>query len=237
MKIIPAIDIMNGQCVRLTQGDFGRKTSYSVSPEDRAHELYQAGFRDLHVVDLDAARTGVLSNIEMLPVMARIGLAIDFGGGIRDVASAKRVLSTGVSAITLGSVLIKDTEAARGLLATIPSDQLIIGADVQDGMIAVSGWTETSSMDVFSFLSEKRFSSVRTVICTDITQDGTLAGANVDLYNDLQKAFPSKRFIASGGVGSLEDIEALRAIDCYGVIVGKALFEGKVQPNQLIEQC
>jgi phosphoribosylformimino-5-aminoimidazole carboxamide ribotide isomerase len=234
MHIIPAIDLIGGKCVRLTQGDYAREKVYRDNPVDVALEFQDAGFTRLHVVDLDGAKNGKVVNWNVIEsICSQTQLKVDVGGGIKKQDELKRLFDSGANQVNLGSIAVRDPELVRGWIETYGA-KIILSADVRDGYVAVSGWQEASSLTVDELIKRYEPAGLSFVTCTDISADGTLAGPAISLYERLVSAFPSVRVIASGGVGSIEDIERLSSTGVYGVIVGKALYEGKVTPGELI---
>jgi len=238
MKIIPAIDIINGQCVRLKQGLFNNKKVYSKEPLKVALEFEQAGFERLHIVDLDGAFNRNSKNLETLSkISSSCKVEIDFGGGIKSEEEVKRAFSSGADLITLGSLAVENQDLTLQLLKKY-KNKMILGADCKNRKIAVSGWEKTEDWDVKDFISfylEKGFSQV---ICTDVSKDGMLSGPSFELYEDLiklKKKFPSFCLIASGGVESIEDLERLKKLKVDGCIVGKAIYENRISLSALKE--
>ena len=229
IKVIPAIDLIGGRCVRLSQGDFNRETSYDASPERMASRFLDYGLRSVHVVDLDGARLGAPANLDVLKSLTGIGgLEIEWGGGIKtrdDVCSA---LEAGANRVICGTMAVRDPELFAGLLEEFGPDRIVLGADVRGREVSVNGWTENSGMDIFSLLG-LFLPSLKEVIVTEISRDGMLCGTEVGLYKELMEAFPGLSLTASGGVGSVDDIHALDAVGIQRVIVGKALYEGRIR--------
>ena len=235
MYIIPAIDIIEGKCVRLTQGDYLQKKVYNKNPVEVAKTFEDAGIQRLHLVDLDGAKAKHIVNWRVLEKIAiATSLKIDFGGGIKSDKDAEIAFDSGASQITGGSIAVKDRLVFEGWLERYGSGKIILGADVKDEQIAISGWQETTALNLFDFLNDYVAKGVQYVICTDISKDGLLQGTAVDLYKKIKEAFPDLKLIASGGVTSVADVEALHAIDCYGAIVGKAIYEGKLKLKDLV---
>ncbi|GAB4405140.1 MAG: 1-(5-phosphoribosyl)-5-[(5-phosphoribosylamino) methylideneamino]imidazole-4-carboxamide isomerase [Bacteroidia bacterium] len=229
MRIIPAIDLIDGTCVRLETGDYRRKTVYHEDPVAVAQQFEAAGLRHLHLVDLDGARVGRVVN---LPVLARIcretGLVVDFGGGIKTHDDLMRVFDAGAAQVNIGSLAVRDREALLAWLAQHGPARFILSADVRDGKIAVHGWQEQTSLDLTDFVASYLDAGLGTVTCTDISRDGRLAGPATDLYRDLLAAFPGLQLIASGGIASLDDLSTLADLGLWGAITGKALYEGRI---------
>jgi len=227
MKLFPAIDLLDGCAVRLKKGDYQQKTVYSTDPVSVAKSFKAAGCEFIHVVDLDGARDGSQANFETIAAIAReSGLGVEIGGGIRDEAAVKRYLDLGVMRVILGTAAVEKPGFAREM-AGCYGEKIAVGVDIKDGMVATRGWKEVSSRTTFEFCEEMEAIGVKTVICTDISRDGMLSGPASELYKELSSRF-SMDFVASGGVSSLEDLRALRKMGLYGAILGKALYEGRV---------
>lgn len=233
MRIIPAIDIINGKCVRLTQGNYSTEKVYREDPLDAAKEYEDIGIQFLHVVDLDGAKSNRIINYKTLyKIASQTSLKIDFGGGLKSDEDLKIAFENGASQITGGSIAVKNQELFLSWLSTFGSDKIILGADCNHRMIATQGWTESSSFEVVDFIKEYENKGIRYVICTDISKDGTLKGPSTDLYNEILQS-SSINLIASGGVSSLDDLHMLKEIGCEGAIIGKAIYEGKIKLNEL----
>lgn len=233
MRIIPAIDIINGKCVRLTQGNYSTEKVYREDPLDAAKEYEDIGIQFLHVVDLDGAKSNRIINYKTLyKIASQTSLKIDFGGGLKSDEDLKIAFENGASQITGGSIAVKNQELFLSWLSTFGSDKIILGADCNHRMIATQGWTESSSFEVVDFIKEYENKGIRYVICTDISKDGTLKGPSTDLYNEILQS-SSINLIASGGVSSLDDLHMLKKIGCEGAIIGKAIYEGKIKLNEL----
>ncbi len=229
IEIIPAIDLIDGKCVRLSQGDYDTKKIYNENPVEVAKEFEGLGIRRLHLVDLDGAKRGKIVNIAVLEAIAeQTGLVIDFGGGVKTASDIQDILDAGARWATIGSMAVKEPKRFADWMETFGPDQIMLGADVKDYKIAVSGWQETSDVHIYDFLKEKHALGVENVFCTDISKDGMLQGVATELYADLHERFPDIHLIASGGVSSEDDIWAAEKSGCSGVIVGKAIYEGKV---------
>lgn len=235
IEIIPAIDLIGGKCVRLVHGDFAQRTVYSDDPVETAKKFEAAGLRRLHVVDLDGARSGSPANID---VAARIAgaaqMTIDFGGGIKTVSDIERVFDAGVRVVNLGSVAVEDPERFFGWLESFGDDRILLGADARNGKISTNGWQNDTGIGLIDFLHDYHDRGVRRAFVTDISRDGTLAGPASRLYGEIRRAVPTLELIASGGVGSITDIENLERVGCAGVIVGKAIYEGRIRLDELI---
>lgn len=237
MRIIVAIDIIGGKCVRLTRGDFKTKKIYSEDPLKVAKLIEDNGIRYLHLVDLDGAKNKKIENIKVLEKIAsKTNLRIDFGGGLRTYEDILSVLNAGARQVTAGSVAIKEPHIFMEWLSNLGQEKLILGADCIDRKISTGGWQETSETDVVSFISEYRSKGVKYSICTDIKKDGMLKGPSTELYKEILAAVKIN-LIASGGISSVKDIEELREAGCDGAIIGKAFYEGKLTLNELGRQC
>ncbi len=234
MIIIPAIDLMNSQCVRLSQGDFNAQTIYSTDPVKTAKNFEKTGFSHLHMVDLDGAKAKTPKHLHVLKAVSQAtGLFIDFSGGIRSLEQAREGFAHGASAITLGSMAVNDQDATLSILTEFGAEKVILGADVKNEFIATAGWLEQSDKDIFSFLQywlEKGFSKV---MITDVSKDGMMEGPSVELYKKVLQQFPQIRLIASGGISQMSDFFALKEMGCYGAITGKALYENSLEESEL----
>ena len=234
IELIPAIDIIDGQCVRLTKGDYDQKTVYRDSPAEVAKEFEQLGFKRLHVVDLDGAKSKHIVNS---PVLSRITtetqLTVDFGGGIKTDEDIEKAFAAGASMVTVGSIAVTQPELFMGWLAKYGADRMILGADVRNGKISINGWKEDSTEDLLPFLKKYIEAGVKTVLCTEISKDGTLQGPAIELYKEVMAAYPQLHLIASGGVSSIDDIRALDAAGIPAVVFGKAIYEGRIDLREL----
>ena len=229
IELIPAIDIIEGKCVRLSQGDYNRVKEYSASPADVAREMQDHGITRLHVVDLDGAKSKHVVNWHTLEQIASAtDLVIDFGGGVKTDDDLRIVFDCGVQMVTGGSIAVKEPATFEHWLQKYGPERVILGADVKDGKIAVSGWMESSDNELMTFLAHYMELGVKKVICTEISKDGMLEGPAISLYKDILAQYPDMHLIASGGVGGMEDIEALAEANVPGVIFGKALYEGRI---------
>jgi len=225
MIIFPAIDLIGGCAVRLTMGDYGKKTVYSDSPLDVARRFKEAGAEYLHAVDLDGAKTGGTPNFEVVRMLAsESGLKVEIGGGIRDMATVEKYLSAGVFRVIIGSAAVKNPEFLKEAVDRY-GERIAVGVDVKDGKVAIHGWLETTDCECFDFCKRMEAVGVSTVICTDISKDGMMKGTNLDLYRRLTEQI-GINIVASGGVSSMDDVNALRAMNVYGAILGKALYTG-----------
>ena len=234
IELIPAIDIIDGQCVRLTKGDYDQKTVYRDSPAEVAKEFEQLGFKRLHVVDLDGAKSKHIVNS---PVLSRITtetqLTVDFGGGIKTDEDIEKAFAAGASMVTVGSIAVTQPELFMGWLAKYGADRMILGADVRNGKISINGWKEDSTEDLLPFLKKYIEAGVKTVLCTEISKDGTLQGPAIELYKEVMAAYPQLHLIASGGVSCIDDIQALDAAGIPAVVFGKAIYEGRIDLREL----
>lgn len=236
MRIIPAIDLIDGKCVRLTQGDYGQKTVYNENPLEVAKEFEASGLQHLHLVDLDGAKAGKVVNWSVVEkITSQTQLIVDFGGGIKTDDEIKKLFDLGVKQVNLGSIAVKDKVKVFDWIAHFGAEKIILSADVKNEFIAIHGWQEKSTTNIFDLIEEYLKKGLQYVTCTDISTDGTLQGPNVDLYKRITQRFPSIKLVASGGVGSFDDILKLNGLNIDGVIVGKAIYEGKVTLNQLAE--
>jgi phosphoribosylformimino-5-aminoimidazole carboxamide ribotide isomerase len=234
IEIIPAIDIVDGKCVRLSEGDFDRKTIYDDDPAAVAQRFADAGIRRLHVVDLDGAKTGSPKNLAVLERITAIdGLTVDFGGGIKTDADLAAVFDAGAAIASIGSVAVKDPDSLGSWIDRYGGERIFLGADVRDGMIAVNGWQTATENAVIPFLQRWFETGIKRAFVTDISKDGMLAGPGIELYKEIIAAMSDLELVASGGVSSMEDIRELDRIGCAGVIVGKAIYEGRVTLEEL----
>jgi phosphoribosylformimino-5-aminoimidazole carboxamide ribotide isomerase len=235
MKIIPAIDIIEGKCVRLTQGDYARKKVYHEHPVDVAKSFEGAGIAYLHLVDLDGAKAGRVVNWKVAEAIAsQTKLKLDFGGGIKTQEDVETLLGLGVNQVNIGSMAVKDPDTVKRWISDFGKDRIILSADVKNEMIAVNGWQENAAISIIKFLKDYVQHGIEYVTCTDISTDGMLTGPNFELYKKLLLNFPQLHLNASGGVSSMEDIRELRRIGVDGVIVGKAIYEGRIAVGELM---
>ena len=235
IELIPAIDLIDGKCVRLTQGDYDSKKIYNEDPLEVAKMFEDCGIRRLHVVDLDGAREGRIINYAMLERLAtRTSLIIDFGGGLKSDMDLDIAFNCGAQMVTGGSIAIKAPEKFLSWIKHYGCQKIILGADSRNGKIAINGWQNTTDKELIPFIEEYQKQGIRKVICTDISRDGMLQGPAIDLYRAIRKALPDIYLIASGGISSINDIEALEAADIPAVIFGKAIYEGRIQLKDLI---
>ncbi|MEN8203036.1 MAG: 1-(5-phosphoribosyl)-5-[(5-phosphoribosylamino)methylideneamino]imidazole-4-carboxamide isomerase [Bacteroidota bacterium] len=233
IEIIPAIDLIEGKCVRLSQGDYGRKQEYG-DPLDMAMKFEDHGIGRLHLVDLDGAREKRLVNYRILEnIAARTGLVIDAGGGLRTLEDARIAFESGAHMVTGGSIAVKDRREFISWLKTYGPERIILGADFRDGKIAVSGWYEKTSLDLMEFITSYRKEGIKMAICTDIQKDGMLEGPSMETYRQIRKEHKPLHLIASGGISGMKDIEELEEAGIGGVIVGKAIYEGRISLQTL----
>lgn len=234
IELIPAIDIIEGQCVRLTKGNYDQKTVYRDSPAEVAREFESFGFKRLHVVDLDGAKSKHIVNDAVLnAITSNTSLTVDFGGGIKTDGDIEKAFASGAAMVTVGSIAVTQPELFMGWLEKYGSERMILGADVRHGMISINGWKEDSSEELLPFLKKYVEAGVKNVLCTEISKDGTLAGPAIDLYKKVMDTYPQLHLIASGGVSSKEDILALDKAGIPAVVFGKAIYEGKINLKEL----
>ena len=234
IELIPAIDIIGGQCVRLTKGDYDQKTVYRDSPAEVAQEFEKTGFKRLHVVDLDGAKSKHIVNEQVLKaITTKTNLTVDFGGGIKTDEDIEKAFAAGASMVTIGSIAVTNPELFMGWLKKYGTERIILGADVRHGKISINGWKEDSSEDLLPFLKKYVDAGVKNVLCTEISKDGTLAGPAIGLYQQVMEAYPALHLIASGGVSSIDDIKALDQARIPAVVFGKAIYEGKINLEEL----
>ena len=229
MTVIPAIDIIAGQCVRLTGGDYDRQTTYNADPVAQARLFEDAGLTHLHLVDLDGAKASRVVNLDVLEgIAAATDLHIDFGGGVKSTEQLERVLGAGAKQVTAGSIAVKDPGTVLSWLDAYGPEVIILGMDVLDSRVAVHGWQEKSALDWPKFLADYRRAGVRRVICTDVSRDGMMSGPALELYREILQQEVGLELVASGGIRSLGDIEACAKTGCDAAIVGKAIYEGAI---------
>ncbi len=232
MKIFPAIDLLGGKAVRLKKGDYNEVTVYSDCPPEMAKKFKESGAEWIHVVDLDGARDGSTANFATVAEIAKVGLKVEIGGGIRSLETVKRYIEAGVSRVIIGTAAVSDPEFLKEALA-LYGEIIAVGVDIKDGMVAIKGWKEISTLECFDFCEKLQKDGVSTIICTDISKDGMLGGTNTELYKRLSERF-TMNFVASGGVSTVEDIEKLSAMGMYGAIVGKAIYTGNIDLRDAI---
>ena len=233
IELIPAIDIINGQCVRLTKGDYDQKTVYG-KPLGMAQEFERIGFKRLHVVDLDGAKSKHIVNDAVLKeITSQTKLSVDFGGGIKTQEDIEAAFNAGAKMVTIGSIAVTQPQLFMWWLQKYGPDRVILGADVRNGKISINGWKEDSTEDLLPFLKKYIDAGVRNVLCTEISKDGTLAGPAIDLYKRVLDRYPDLHLIASGGVSSIDDIKALEDAGIPAVVFGKAIYEGRIDLEKL----
>jgi phosphoribosylformimino-5-aminoimidazole carboxamide ribotide isomerase len=234
LTIIPAIDLIDGKCVRLSKGDYAQKKIYNEDPLEVALQFEDHGLKRLHLVDLDGAKASHVVNWKMLEkISSKTSLVIDFGGGIKTEKDLQIIFESGAKMATIGSIAVKNRDLFFSWLTKHGADKIILGADVNDNKIAISGWLETTEFDVFDFLDEYLKQGVKHVLCTDISKDGMLEGTSLQLYKDIMSRFDSISLIASGGVTHIDELYKLDEIGVSGAIIGKAIYEGKITLSEL----
>jgi len=234
IELIPAIDIIDAQCVRLTKGDYDQKTVYG-SPLEMAREFERIGYKRLHMVDLDGAKSKHIVNSSVLHrITSETQLTIDFGGGIKTDEDIRIAFDCGAQMVTIGSIAVTQPDLFKKWVKEYGADRIILGADVRNGKISINGWKEDSQEDLLPFLRKYIDAGVKNVLCTEISKDGTLQGPAIDLYKRVMEEYPSLHLIASGGVSSIDDIKALDAAGIPAVVFGKAIYEGKIDLHELI---
>jgi len=236
MKIIPAIDIIGGKCVRLTQGDYTQQKTYNENPLEVAKMFEASGIRYLHLVDLDGAKNGRIINQSVLESIAKnTSLHVDFGGGLKTDEDVEAAFNSGARQITAGSIAVKSPDTVYSWIAKYGTDKIILGADCRNRKIATNGWQEESTLDVIDFVNQYKTKGIQQVICTDISKDGMLQGPSFALYTELLKT--GIGLVASGGVTTIDDVIALKNLGCTGAIIGKAIYEGTITLKQLTGLC
>jgi phosphoribosylformimino-5-aminoimidazole carboxamide ribotide isomerase len=234
MEIIPAIDIIDGKCVRLTKGDFEMKTVYHDDPLEVAKSFEAIGIKRLHIVDLDGANWQPLKNIKTLEIISNnTSLTIDFGGGLKTTEDIESVFNAGASMVSVGSVTVKDPELFSQWIADFGADKFLPGADVLLKKIKIHGWKEDTGIDIFDFINGIISKGIGQIFCTDISKDGMMQGPSIELYQQILSKFPSLHLIASGGISCFDDLLDLKEAGCSGAIVGKAIYEEKITLQQL----
>jgi len=234
IEIIPAIDVIDGKCVRLSQGDYDTKKIYNESPVDVAKAFEDAGIQRLHMVDLDGAKAGKIMNLKTLEAVAsQTQLKIDFGGGIKTTADVESVLNAGAVFFNIGSIAVKQPEMVEAWIEQFGSGKVLLGADVKDENIMIHGWQQSANINIINYISTYIIKGIKNIFCTDISKDGLLQGTSTELYKKILESFPQLHLIASGGVSVIDDVEELNEMGCSGVIIGKALYEGRIQLSQL----
>lgn len=233
MTIIPAIDIIDGKCVRLTNGDYAQQKVYNDDPLEVAKQFEDAGMQRLHVVDLDGAKAGNIIHLKVLEtIAANTNLVIDFGGGIKKINDVESVFNAGAAIVTIGSMAVKHPELLEEWLMEFGADKFLVGADVLEEKIRIGGWLEDGGINIFDFIGKMIGLGVTSVFCTDISKDGVMKGPSLNLYKKIMAEHPEISLIASGGVGNIGDVIALKEIGCSGAIIGKAIYEGNIQLDQ-----
>ena len=234
IELIPAIDIIDGKCVRLTKGDYGQKKVYNDDPVAQAKEFEKLGMKRLHVVDLDGAKAKHVVNVDVLRgITAATGLKVDVGGGLKSDDDIEKAFAAGASLVTIGSIAVSQPDTFMRWLDRYGADKVILGADVRNGLVSINGWKEDTSEKLLPFLARYVKAGVKNVLCTEISRDGTLSGPSTDLYREVMEAFPGIHLIASGGVGRNEDIIELDEAGIPAVVFGKAWYEGKINLEEL----
>jgi len=234
MQIIPAIDIIEGKCVRLTEGDYTQKKIYNEDPLEVAKQFEGVGLMRLHLVDLDGAKAGAVVNWKVLEKIAnKTSLVIDFGGGIKTESTLKTVLDTGATYATIGSLAVTERVTFEEWIERFGANIFMLGADVHSEKIAIGGWLEKTEIDVYDFIGSYMNKGVTQIFCTDIQKDGKLEGPSIELYQKILELYPTLKLIASGGVSQLKDLEELRTIGCSAAIIGKAIYENKISLLEL----
>ena len=234
IEIIPAIDLIEGKCVRLSQGDFAQKKVYNENPLEVAKEFESYGLKRLHLVDLDGAKYGKVTNLKVLENVAlNTSLVIDFGGGIKTDEDIQSVFDAGASLVSIGSIAVKESEKFFSWLEKYGREKVLLGADVRDGKLAINGWQTETEIEIIPFLQSYCEQGITQVFCTDISKDGLLQGVALELYQQILEHLPKLKLIASGGVSNIEDVHELDKIGCSSVIIGKAIYEGKIKLKDL----
>jgi len=233
-RIIPAIDIIGGKCVRLTKGDYAQMKTYNENPLEVAKEFEGNGIQYLHLVDLDGAKSKEVMNWKILEEISNhTSLKVDFGGGIKSDKDAQLAFDCGASQINVGSAAVKNKPLFLDWLSKYGSDKIILGADVKDELIAISGWQESTDLNLFDFLKDYRAEGVKYLVCTDISKDGLLQGSSIELYQKIAATFPDLKQVASGGVTDIQEVEKLVGIGVDGIIIGKAIYENRISLEDL----
>ncbi len=234
IELIPAIDIINGQCVRLTKGDYNQKTVYRDSPVEVAREFDEIGFKRLHLVDLDGAKSKhIVNSLALHHIATETNLRIDFGGGIKTDADIETAFANGADMVTIGSIAVTNPDLFISWMEKYGAERMILGADVRNGKISINGWKEDSTEDLLPFLQKYINAGIVNVLCTEIAKDGTLQGPAIELYSQIMEAYPHLHLIASGGVSCMNDILALDKAGIPAVVFGKAIYEGKINLKEL----
>jgi phosphoribosylformimino-5-aminoimidazole carboxamide ribotide isomerase len=234
MEIIPAIDMIDAKCVRLTFGDFNQKKIYNEDPLEVAKEFEDAGIKRLHLVDLDGAKSGKIVNYKTLEkITSKTNLRVDFGGGLNSNDDLKIAFECGAKMVTGGSIAVKNPQVITQWLSEYGAEKIILGADVKNNKIAIKGWQEESELTINELIESYQANGISKIICTDISKDGAMIGPSFDLYKGLQEQYPEQNFIASGGVTTLDDVIKLKEMNMFGAIIGKAIYEGTIKLSDL----
>lgn len=234
IEIIPAIDIIDGKCVRLQKGDYNQKTIYNDNPLEVAKQFEDAGLKRLHLVDLDGAKAKHVVNLSVLEkITSNTNLEVDFGGGIKSDKDIEDVFNHGAKQVTIGSIAVSEPILFKSWIKKYGSEKIILGADIKDNYIAISGWMDVTEINLHEFINNYVIKGVEYILCTDISKDGMLQGASIDLYKKINTQFPGIKLIASGGISSVKEIEILNEMGIFGVIIGKAYYEGKIKLHEL----
>lgn len=237
IELIPAIDIIDGQCVRLTKGDYAQKTVYRNNPWEVAKEFENMGFKRLHVVDLDGAKAKHIVNSEVLrQITTETSLTVDFGGGIKTDADIEKAFANGAKLVTVGSIAVTNPSLFLSWIEKYGAGRMILGADVRNSKVSINGWKEDSTEDLLPFLRKYVDAGVTNVLCTEISRDGTLQGPAIDLYRRIMQEYPTLHLIASGGVSSVDDIQSLETAGIPAVVFGKAIYEGRIDLRELLNR-
>ncbi|MBR9922053.1 MAG: 1-(5-phosphoribosyl)-5-[(5-phosphoribosylamino)methylideneamino]imidazole-4-carboxamide isomerase [Bacteroidetes bacterium] len=234
MIIYPAIDLLDGCCVRLSQGDYDRQSIYADDPLEMAKRFEATGISELHLVDLEGARQKSVVHLEVLKrIKDQTGLNVQFGGGIKSRTDAEKVLEAGADRMIVGSLAVQDPKEVSAWIDAFGSEKIVLGADLKSGKLAVNGWQESGDQDFDPFLKFYLERGIRRVLCTDVARDGMLAGPAIELYKSILEKFPETELLASGGVSNLDDLRELEEAGCFGAVVGKAIYEGKIKLEEL----
>jgi len=236
IKIIPSIDLVDGKCVRLTQGKFEEKKIYDSDPLAVAKRFAEAGLERLHLVDLDGAKAGKVVNHKILEaIAAETKLKIDFGGGVKSDEDIQKIFDCGANQASIGTIAVQNPKLLLSWIQKYGNDKIILGADVLNGIVRINGWVNPTEIKLFDFITNYQWHGIRYVLCTDIEKDGMMEGSSVDLYKSIIQKFPGMRVIASGGVSSIDEIKKLDKIGCYGVVIGKAIYENLISLEELVK--
>ena len=236
IELIPAIDIIEGQCVRLTKGEYDSKKVYDANPASVAKRFEQLGFKRLHVVDLDGAKSHhIVNDATLKAITSERGLIVDFGGGIKTQEDVEKAFAAGARMVTIGSLAVTNPTLCEEWIGRYGADRIVLGADARDGKISINGWKEDSQLELMDFIQSYYNKGIRNVLCTEISHDGTLQGPATALYAEIMQHFPDLHLIASGGVSCQEDIEELERAGIPAVVFGKAIYEGRIDLEKLIE--